>query len=133
MRHWVLVLVSFFSLVSVASGETRQPILERAATALTGLNITVNCETTSEHRLHVAQWDEDFYAASWIAQREILISPGTCARFVGSGESRDFAVFVFAHELGHIKLRTSSEEQANEYAFLRWSRLFDLLEGKRKR
>lgn len=102
-------------------------MLEQRAATLTGLRTPIVCETAHEHAQGVKAGGSAYHGFT-LATRPglVVLAPFVC-RLLRAGDRETpafaFAVWVLAHELGHVVRDTSDETAAECYAMERWSQL----------
>ena len=115
------------TMASAASPWSRQATLEQRATKLTGLRTPIVCETALEHAQGVKAGGTGYYGFTLATSpRLVVLAPSGC-RSLRTADPESpafaFAVWVLAHELGHVVRDTNDETAAECYAMARWGDL----------
>ena len=125
------MLAVALTITGTANPWSRQPPLETEAAQLTGATPVIVCETSVEHEQGVKAGKTSYYGFTMMTRPKLVaLSPLICRslrqRRLDSAEFAH-AVFVFAHELGHVARDTKNETAAECYALDNWRRLGVLL------
>ena len=125
------MLAVALTITGTANPWSRQLPLEAEAAELTGAGPVIVCETSVEHEQGVRAGKTSYYGFTMMTRPKlVVISPFICRslrqRKLDSAEFAH-AVFVFAHELGHVARDTKDETAAECYALKNWRRLGVLL------
>jgi hypothetical protein len=129
------VLAVALTITGTANSWSRQLPFEAEAAELTGAAPVIVCETSVEHEQGVRAGKTPYYGFTMMTRPKLVVfSPLICQslrqRKLDSAEFAH-AVFVFAHELGHVALDSKDETAAECYALKNWRRL-GVLFGLRK-
>ena len=123
----VAAIAMALTMASAASPWSRQTTLEQRATKLTGLRTPIVCETAVEHAQGVKASRTGYNGFTLATSpRLVVLAPFVCRSLRTSDpESPAFAwaVWVLAHELGHVVRDTNDETAAECYAMARWGDL----------
>jgi hypothetical protein len=123
----VAVVAAALTMASTASPWSRQAALEQRATTLTGLRTPIVCETAYEHAQGVKAGRTAYHGFTLATSpRLVVLAPSICRSLrLADLESPAFAfaVWVLAHELGHVVRDTNDETAAECYAMERWTEL----------
>ena len=125
------MLAVALTITGTANPWSRQLPLESEAAEITGAGPVVVCETSAEHDQGVRAGKTPYYGFTMMTRPKlVVVSPFICRslrqRKLDSAEFAH-AVFVFAHELGHVAGDTKDETVAECYALKNWRRLGVLL------
>jgi hypothetical protein len=125
------LLAVALTITGTANPWSRRPPLEAEAAELTGAAPVIVCETSVEHEQGVMAGKTSYYGFTMMTRPKLVVfAPFICQslrqRKLDSAEFAH-AVFVFAHELGHVALDTKDETAAECYALDNWRRLGVLL------
>jgi hypothetical protein len=123
----VAIVAAALTMASTASPWSRQASLEQRATTLTGLQTPIVCETALEHAQGVKAGGTAYYGFTLATSpRLVVLAPSVC-RLLRTADRETpafaFAVWVLAHELGHVVRDTNDETVAECYAMERWTQL----------
>jgi hypothetical protein len=123
----VAVVAAALTMASTASPWSRQATLERHAATFTGLRAPIVCETALEHAQGVKAGGTAYYGFTLATSpRLVVLAPSVC-RSLRTADRKSpafaFAVWVLAHELGHVVRDTNDETAAECYAMERWTEL----------
>ncbi len=121
------IVAAALTMASTASPWSRQATLEQRATTLTGLRTPIVCETAFEHAQGVKAGGTAYYGFTLATSpRLVVLAPSVC-RLLRTADRETpafaFAVWVLAHELGHVVRDTNDETVAECYAMERWTQL----------
>lgn len=123
----VAIVAAALTMASTASPWSRQATLEQRARTLTGLRTPIVCETALEHAQGVKAGGTAYYGFTLATSpRLVALAPSVCRSLrVADLQSPAFAfaVWVLAHELGHVVRDTNDETVAECYAMDRWAQL----------
>jgi hypothetical protein len=123
----VAVIVAALTMASTASPWSRQATLEQHATTLTGLRTPIVCETAFEHAQGVKAGRTAYYGFTLATHpRLVVLAPSVCRSLRAADRKSPayaFAVWVLAHELGHVARDTNDETAAECYAMDHWVEL----------
>jgi hypothetical protein len=125
------VLAAALTITGTANPWSRRPPLQAVAAQFTGVAPVIVCETSVEHEQGVRAGKTPYYGFTMMTRPKLVVlSPLICRslrqRKLDSVELAH-AVFVFAHELGHVAQDTKDETAAECYALDNWRRLGVLL------
>ena len=130
MGKVVIVVATFaaaLTFIGTASPWTRQSSLEHKAAELTGLKPAIVCETKFEHLQGVKAGKTGYYGFTLATHPGLVVlSPSICrslARRELASPEFALAVYVLAHELGHVERDTTDETTAECYALDHWRSL----------
>jgi hypothetical protein len=123
----VAIFAAAFTFIGTASPWSRQASLEQKATALTSMRPAIVCETPLEHTQGVKAGKTVYYGFTLATHPKLVVlSPSICRSLAKRDlSSPDFAlaVYVLAHELGHVVRDTTNETAAECYALEHWRSL----------
>lgn len=130
MGKVVIVIATFaaaLTCISTASPWSRQASLEQKAAELTGLKPAIVCETKFEHSQGVKAGNTVYFGFTLATHPGLVVlSPSICrslARRELASTGFALAVYVLAHELGHVERDTTGETAAECYALDHWRSL----------
>ena len=109
----VAIVAAALTMASTASPWSRQAMLEQRAATLTGLRAPIVCETAFEHAQGVKAGGTAYYGFTLTTSpRLVVLAPSVC-RLLRTADRETpafaFAVWVLAHELGHVVRATNDE------------------------
>ena len=123
----VAIVAAALTMASTASPMNGQATLEGRATTLTGLRTPIVCETALEHAEGVKASGTAYYGFTLATSpRLVVLAPSVCRPLRTAGRETPafaFAVWVLAHELGHVVRDTNDETVAECYAMERSTQL----------